>query len=106
MPHTSLPKPAGCGGGAVPSDVTRTPLTLQANPSSRTGISDTVAVDIAGIYRHQGEGFGRNLTLDKDVTLSNEQAFRTKWLIKPNEDTDIRLSADYFDVESSIGVSK
>ncbi|MFA5632482.1 MAG: TonB-dependent receptor [Porticoccaceae bacterium] len=61
-----------------------------------TGFIDTIAGDIALFYKNQGEGYGDNVTLNKDVTASKSQSARSKWLFTPGDDTRITFIADYW----------
>ncbi|MFA5632226.1 MAG: TonB-dependent receptor [Porticoccaceae bacterium] len=71
-----------------------------------TGLSDAVAADLAVFYRDQGEGWGDNLTTGTDVNKTEEFGIRSKWLIEAGENTQIRLTADYAELESSVGIQK
>lgn len=71
-----------------------------------TGISDNVAADLAVFFKDQGNGWGENLTTGTDVNATEEFGIRSKWLISPSENTDIRLTADYAELTSSVGIQK
>lgn len=60
------------------------------------GITDTIAADLAVVYKYQGEGWGRNVNLGRDVGFGgNDFAIRSKVLFSPSEATTIKLSGDY-----------
>lgn len=69
-----------------------------------TGISENIAADIAIVYQDQDEGYGTNLTTGEDIYRSDEFAVRSKWSITPGDDTEISISADYSEIETSHGV--
>ena len=69
-----------------------------------TGVGEKVAADIAIVYQDQDEGYGKNLTTGEDIYRSDEFAVRSKWLITPTDDTEISISADYSEIETSHGV--
>lgn len=60
-----------------------------------TGITDGLAIDLAVAHDNQADGFGRNLTLNKDIFKSRNTSIRSKLLWKPAEGTEIRLIGDY-----------
>lgn len=68
------------------------------------GITDGVAADVAVYYTKQNDGFGRNLTLKTPFLTEEQFSMRGKILIEPEPDTQIRLSADYTEVDSDKGV--
>jgi iron complex outermembrane recepter protein len=78
--------------------------TLGGKFYATTGLSDTVAADIALVYEDQDEGYGKNLVSGDDIYRSDEFGIRSKWLFTPTEDTEIRFIADYSETETSHGV--
>lgn len=70
--------------------------TVKAQAYLAGPISDTLAVSVAGIYSYQGDGFGRNVTLDRDVGFAgDDRAIRGKLVWTPGDDTTVKLSGDY-----------
>ena len=70
--------------------------TVKAQGYAAGPLSDTLALSVAGIISHQGEGYGRNVFLNKDVGFSgNDHAIRSKLVWKPDESTTVKLSGDY-----------
>lgn len=59
------------------------------------GITTGLAADIAIIHENQADGYGRNLTLNKDVFKGHNVGIRSKWLWTPAEGTEVRFTADY-----------
>ncbi|HKT14605.1 MAG TPA: TonB-dependent receptor [Allosphingosinicella sp.] len=59
------------------------------------GITEKLAVDIAGFMSLQGDGWGKNLFNGHDVEKQDQYALRSKWLFEPGERDQIRLTADY-----------
>ncbi len=58
-------------------------------------ITGNLAADFSAYGYHQGEGWGRNLTLGGDANYRKEYQFRSKWQWKPGADTVITLAGDY-----------
>lgn len=70
--------------------------TVKAQGYAAGPITDTLAISVAGIYSHQGKGFGRNITLNRDVGfVGNDQAIRSKLVWTPTDATTVKLSGDY-----------
>jgi iron complex outermembrane receptor protein len=70
-----------------------------------TGITDTLAVDLAINARDQKEGWGRNVKTGQDVHLGRSFAARTK-LEYSDDLTRITLAADYSRVRSDAGAAR
>ncbi|WP_157219545.1 TonB-dependent receptor [Flavisphingomonas formosensis] len=69
--------------------------TISGSFYGTTGLTKTLAVDFAAIYQNQLDGFGRNITLNKDIFRSDNVGFRSKLLWTPADGTKIVLSGDY-----------
>ena len=69
--------------------------TFTANAYITTGLSDTLAVDLAGFMSLQGNGWGTNLYTGEDVYQSDSYAARGKLLFEPGDRDQFRLSGDY-----------
>ncbi|KRB91208.1 MULTISPECIES: TonB-dependent receptor [unclassified Sphingomonas] len=70
--------------------------TVKAQAYGAAPLSDTLSLSVAGIFSHQGNGFGRNTTLNRDVGFAgNDRAGRSKLVWKPTDDTTIKFAADY-----------
>ncbi|MFT4256904.1 MAG: TonB-dependent receptor [Pseudoxanthomonas sp.] len=78
--------------------------TFGAKLYATTGIAENVAADIAISFSNQGKGFGRNLTNNSEINSREDSVIRTKWLITPSENTEIRFTADSSELKSSLGV--
>lgn len=70
------------------------------------GITDTVAANFSFYGREQGKGYGRNLFLDRRINEQDDRAARLEVLITPTDSLSLRLSADYAQQESDIGISR
>ena len=57
-----------------------------------TGLGENLAVDIALVGSDQGEGWGRNLTLDVENGLTDEFGVRNVWLWEPSDATTVRAA--------------
>jgi len=81
--------------------------TIGGNLYGTVGLSETVAADMALLFREQGEGYGRNITTGKEVGfLGDEFGLRGKFLITPSERTSITFTYDYYQSEGDIGSAK
>lgn len=70
--------------------------TFKAQAYAAGPLTDTLALSVAGIFSHQGDGFGRNFTLNRDVGFGgNDRAIRGKLVWEPTDATTVKLSADY-----------
>jgi len=80
--------------------------TTEASLYASSGLGDKLAADIAIYDRSQRDGWGRNLTLNRDA-FGNQQDFavRSKWLWTPSADTEVRLTADYGRSRTESGVA-
>ena len=103
--------------GGVINIITRTPSTkpsldakvgygnfdtITASGYATGGLGGNVALDIAGDYRHQGSGWGKNLTTGADTFKTNYWGVRSKLLFDFNT-TQITLSADYNTFKTDVG---
>jgi iron complex outermembrane recepter protein len=77
--------------------------TTKAQFYGTTSVSDTVAVNLAGYYKDQSEGWGKNVIIGGDQNWEESWGVRAKALIEPDESLSILLSASYNDIESDIG---
>jgi iron complex outermembrane receptor protein len=68
-----------------------------------TGITDTLATNLAVSYLDQSEGFGKNVFLDEEVNKQRIFSIRNKWLWKPSEGTEARLTLAYSESQDSPG---
>lgn len=82
--------------------------TVRAHAYVASGLSDTLAMDIALVKSYQGKGFGRNVTLDRDVGfMGNDSAIRSKLVWTPTDSTTIKLAGDYsLTTGSDLGAAK
>jgi iron complex outermembrane receptor protein len=67
--------------------------TATARIYGTTGITPSLAADIAGYYENQSEGFGSNLATGLPAYRSKQDSFRSKWKLTL-DDTDVTLSLD------------
>ena len=60
------------------------------------GLTDTVAVSLAGEYTHQGNGWGQNYSTGEDTyKLDHQYGARGKFLFEPTNGTRVTLIGDY-----------
>lgn len=69
--------------------------TVTSRLYATTGITDSLAADIALYAEEQGEGWGRNLYNNTDLHDGFQYAARSKWVLTPGDDTTLTLSGDY-----------
>ncbi|HKQ84818.1 MAG TPA: TonB-dependent receptor [Steroidobacteraceae bacterium] len=69
--------------------------TVSAQAYVTGGISDAVSADVAGFISEQGKGWGENAFNGKDVNDMDQYAVRSKWLIEPTDQDQIRVIGDY-----------
>lgn len=79
--------------------------TVEASAYVSGGLSDTVAIDIAGLYNNVIDGFGRNTITGGKVNTRRDWGVRSKLLFEPSEQTKIILAGDYSQNSGSYGVS-
>ena len=79
--------------------------TFRADFYATGGLAPNLAADIAMIYAHQGDGFGRNLVTGKDVFKTSDFSARTKLLWSPSNDTSLQLSLLFDRHKSDTGVA-
>lgn len=82
--------------------------TVKAQAYVAGPLSDTLAVSVAGILSYQGEGYGRNVTLGRDVGFGgNDHAVRSKLVWTPGDRTTVKLAGDYgLTTHSDLGSTK
>lgn len=69
--------------------------TVTANGYATTGLTDTVAIDLAVSYRNQMKGYGRDLYNGAETYKSHELGLRSKLLWEPTDTTKITISGDF-----------
>ena len=60
------------------------------------GLTDTVAVSLAGQYENRGDGYGQNVQTGNDIQTDRSYSLRAKLLWEPGDTTSVTLSGDYF----------
>lgn len=60
-----------------------------------TGLSDNAAIDLAVAGSHQGDGYGRNVTIGQDLYRPREFAARSKLLVNIGDATKARVTGYY-----------
>ena len=68
-----------------------------------SGLTNTLAADVAVHYEHQGDGYGTDVATGNDtMKLNHDLAARVKFLFEPDPDTQVRVALDYEDQKSSL----
>lgn len=80
--------------------------TTALNLYGTTGLTDSIATDLAVYYYDQADGWGENIATGNDINKSEELLIRNKWAISAGDRTDISLSFDYVDTETNLGISQ
>lgn len=80
--------------------------TLTGGFYGTTGMSDTLAADLAVTYMRQADGFGTNIATGNDVNASREFSIRSKLLWQPDDATRVVLSGDYSTLRSSQTIAR
>ncbi len=71
------------------------------------GLGEDLAVDLAGVFKTQGDGYGRNLTLDRDTKRTKHDInLRSKIVFTPGPDTKVVLSLDYANLKGTQGTNR
>ena len=70
-----------------------------------TGLTDTVAVNLAGFYKDQADGWGKHVISGDDAYWEESWGVRGKMLIEPDDSLSVLLAASYSDIESDIGMA-
>jgi iron complex outermembrane receptor protein len=70
-----------------------------------TGLSDTLAADLAVYQMDQSDGWGRNVLTGKKVNLGRELSIRSKLFWTPDDRTSVTLTGDYSRQKTDIGTS-
>jgi iron complex outermembrane receptor protein len=68
--------------------------TVEGTAYATTGVTSTLATDIAVYGQNRGDGWGRYTVLNKDAFTGSEWDIRNKWLWTPGENTEVRLALD------------
>jgi iron complex outermembrane receptor protein len=62
------------------------------------GLTDTLSANVALLWDRQYSGWGHDFTTDTSTFKNHDLGVRSKILFKPDDETSIRLAADYGDV--------
>jgi iron complex outermembrane receptor protein len=76
--------------------------TTQVSGYGSIGLTSTLSASVSTFYEHQGEGWGRNITLNKDVYRGQSEGARAKLLWQPSDATSVLFSALYSDVRPNV----
>lgn len=68
-------------------------------------ITDTLSADLAYAGTYQNKGWGRNLTLDREIKVQTFNGLRSKVMFKPSGDVKLVLSGDYSESEDNLGLA-
>jgi len=79
--------------------------TLEASAYVSGGLTDNIAIDLAGLYNNVNDGFGRNQITGSKVNTKKDWGVRSKLLFQPSDQTKITLGADYSKNSGAFGVS-
>ncbi|MBB4857290.1 iron complex outermembrane receptor protein [Novosphingobium chloroacetimidivorans] len=68
-------------------------------------VEDKLGVDLAVTYRNQDKGWGRNLTLNREIHTENYWGARSKLVAKPTDTIKLTLAGDYYKNRDNLGVA-
>lgn len=80
--------------------------TKAGNLYATTGISENAAIDLALTGKYQSDGFGRNLTLNKDAFYHRSWGARSKVLWEPSDAVTVTLAGDFSRKTSDFGADR
>jgi iron complex outermembrane receptor protein len=80
--------------------------TFEGSAYGSFGLSDNLAVSLAIGGQRQGKGFGRSLATGDKANYTNDLTGRFEALFDASESTSIRLSADFDDLDSDLGLGR
>ena len=67
-------------------------------------LSENVSADIAVTALDQGEGFGRNLTLNRDNKVQDNKGVRSKLVVRPSDTLKFTLAGDYYENNDNLAL--
>jgi iron complex outermembrane receptor protein len=76
--------------------------TVESSLYATTGVTDSSAADVAVSYRHQGDGYGRDVTTGNRANYNDDLTVRSKLLIEPWDAARITIGG-YF-AHSTVGL--
>lgn len=71
-----------------------------------TGLSDTLAMNLAAYGTYQDEGFGKNIPFDDDINFRREGSVRGQLLFEPADSLSLLWSADYDRQRTDMGTNR
>ena len=77
--------------------------TVNLRGYATTGLTDTLAIDIAGYYHNQDKTLGVNVGTGNPVGRGREYDFLSKMRWEPDPDTSVTLTGTYANVRDSVG---
>src|SRR5882762_1485639 len=77
--------------------------TADATLYGTTGITSTLAADLALSYHDQNKGYGTNLFNGSDVYDGYDYVARTKWLWTPSDSTEVTFIGDWEKLRDQTG---
>jgi len=78
--------------------------TTTANLYATTGLTDTLATDLAVYFTNQGDGWGRNLTTGQEMFKQRQFNVRNKWVFTPTDQLKFTLAGDYSTLRTQVGL--
>jgi iron complex outermembrane receptor protein len=67
-------------------------------------ITDTISADLAFVKLDQREGYGKNLTLDRENNIQDYWGLRSKWVFRPADGLKLTLAGDYYENDDNIAI--
>ena len=67
-------------------------------------VTDTVSMDLALTGYDQAKGWGRNVTLNRDIKKMQYWGARSKLVWKPSDSVKVTLAGDYYDMDDNTSI--
>ena len=79
--------------------------TVDASAFVNSGLTETLAFNVAAVAHYQRDGYGLNLTTGNDIYYDRHYGARGALLWEPGTDTKLFLTADYLFTDSDLGAN-
>ncbi len=79
--------------------------TTTFNLYGETPITDNLAVNVSGLYRDQGDGWGTNVFTGNDAFYTDERAATAKLMWTPSDKITVKLLGFYDKLHSDVGIN-
>jgi iron complex outermembrane receptor protein len=77
---------------------------VEASLYGQTPVGSGLATNLSISYLDQGEGWGKNVLSGREIHSASDLSVRNKWVWKPRDGTDVKVSFDYAESEPASGL--